>query len=205
MKVVSSLLSGVLHPLLLPTYIFAIIFYVFPEIASPINPKIYLTLFLIIVVSTCLLPVLIVVMLYKLRIVRKINIEDRTDRFLPQITSCFIYCFITWFFYSRLYYVEILYHIMASITLCMIIVTSTNFFWKISAHSTGMGGLVSFFIFCTYFNGNETLLPFLGLVIIFSGFVMASRLYLQIHTLSQVCAGFLVGCFTGLGILANIS
>ena len=205
MKVVSSFLSGVLHPLLLPTYIFALVFFVFPEIAVPINPEMYLTLFLVIAVSTCLFPAFMVVLLYKFRIVRKINIEDRTDRFLPQVISCLIYCSINWLFYSRLHFIPTLYLIMASITLCMVIVTITNFFWKISAHSTGMGGLAAFFIFCTYFNGDETLLPVLGLVIIFSGFVMASRLYLQIHTLSQVCAGFLVGCITGLAVLANIS
>ena len=205
MKFIANFLSGVLHPLLLPTYIFSLIFFVVPEIISPINPSVFLTLFLIISVSTCIIPVFIVVIMYKFNIVKKINIEDRKDRFIPQVISCLIYSFVTWLFYSKIPQVPTLYLIMTSITICMIIVTTTNFFWKISAHSTGMGGLVSFITFCTYFYGEETLLLILGLTIIFSGFVMASRLYLHVHTIGQVCAGFMVGLIAGLGVLSNIS
>lgn len=205
MKFIANFLSGFLHPLLLPTYIFSLIFFAFPEIISPVNPSLYSTLLLVIAVSTCILPVFIVVLMYKLKLVQKINIEDRTDRFLPQIISCLIYSFVTWLFYSKISQVPTLYLVMASITLCMVIVTTTNFFWKISAHSTGMGGLVSFILFCTYFYGEETLFPFLGFIILFSGFVMYSRLYLQVHTLAQVCAGFMVGLIAGLAVLSNIS
>ncbi|MBC7387978.1 MAG: hypothetical protein H7329_02090 [Opitutaceae bacterium] len=142
--------------------------------------------------------------MYKLGLVQKLNIEDRTDRFLPQIISCLIYSFVTWFFYSKVSQVPTLYLVMASMTLCMVIVTVTNFFWKISAHSTAMGGLVSFVLFCTYFYSEETLFPFLGFTILSAGLVMCSRLYLQVHTLAQVCAGFMVGLIAGLGVLSNI-
>ncbi len=205
MKFIANFLSGFLHPLLLPTYIFSLVFFAFPEIVSQVNPALFNILLLLIVVSTCILPVFIVVMMYKLKLVQKINIEDREDRFLPQIISCLIYGFVTWLFYSKISQIPILYLMMGSMTLCMIIVTVTNFFWKISAHSTGMGGMVSFMLFCTYFYGEETLFPVLGFIIIFAGFVMSSRLYLQVHTLAQVCAGFLVGLIAGLGVLSNIS
>ncbi|MCQ2959209.1 MAG: phosphatase PAP2 family protein [Bacteroidales bacterium] len=85
--------------------------------------------------------------------------------------------------------------------LCIITIFIANlitYFWRISLHTIGMGGLLgllaSFYLeeplFYTF---AIELIPFF---IILSGLVGTSRLYLKAHTPLQIYAGYAVGFFT---------
>jgi membrane-associated phospholipid phosphatase len=69
-----------------------------------------------------------------------------------------------------------------------------NFFWKISAHMIGMGGLCGTLI-CISIKLQTDMLAFLLIAIIFSGLVGASRILLKAHNPSQIYIGFFVGVF----------
>ena len=76
--------------------------------------------------------------------------------------------------------------------IALVVVTLTNLKWKISAHLTGIGGLLGGVCsFALYYST----LP-LGLVITIlatSLILMYARLYLHAHTPLQVVCGFLLG------------
>jgi hypothetical protein len=205
MKFAARFFSVVLHPLSMPVYIFSFIFFFLPELVFPVKPKMYGALLGLIAVATLVLPCITVFLLYKAGVVSKVNIEDRKDRFVPQVLSSLIYASTSWFFYTRLAPVSSLYIIMTSITVCMALVTTINFFWKISAHSTAMGGASSVMLTMFSLYSYDFLLPSMVGVILLAGIVMASRLYLQVHTLAQVCSGFVLGLAVGLISLSNIS
>ena len=195
----------VLHPLIMPIYVFGFVFLFLPEIVSPIKPAMFGGLLGLIAVSTFVFPATSVLLLYKAGVVSKVNIESRRDRFVPQVISSLIYMATCWLFYARLAPVPSLYIIMASITACMVLVTIINFLWKISAHSTAMGGISAFMLHSYSTFGYDFLLPSALIVILLAGAVMASRLYLQVHTHAQVCSGFALGVVVGLVGLSNIS
>lgn len=78
-------------------------------------------------------------------------------------------------------------------TIALAAVTVITHWWKISAHTTGMGGLlggVLGYCFCT---GNmESVTPVVVLMLL-SLIVMYARLYLDKHTPAQVVAGWILG------------
>lgn len=198
MKLLAKTISTVLHPLLMPTYIFAFVFFVVPELAAPIRSEAFVPLLSLVFISTFLIPVLVVLILVKMEFVSEVNIDNRKDRILPHLFSSFIYVAVTWFFYSKLAAVPFMYVLISSISVCMVAVTVINLFWKISAHSTAIGGLFAFFVF--YYVANSSLQSFclIIIVLLISGTVMASRLFLGVHTLAQVCAGFVLGTIVGM-------
>lgn len=68
-----------------------------------------------------------------------------------------------------------------------------NFKWKISAHSAAMGGLVSYIILLRHeFLIEPNFLHYSALILL-AGIVAASRIYLNVHSLAQVVAGFALG------------
>lgn len=198
MKLLAKTISTVLHPLLMPTYIFAFVFFVIPELVAPVRSEAFVPLLSLVLISTCLIPVLVVLILYKMEFVSEVNIDNRKDRFLPQLLSSLIYVAVTWFFYTKLSAVPFMYVLIASMSCCMVAVTFITLIWKISAHSTAVGGLFAFMVF--YYVANSSLQSFCLLVVVLlvSGIVMASRLFLGVHTLAQVCAGFVLGTIVGM-------
>ena len=71
-----------------------------------------------------------------------------------------------------------------------------NFKWKISAHGTGMGGLLAL-IFSIWMHGYNffDFMPFASIALLATGIVGSARLILRRHTLGQVIAGTLNGFF----------
>lgn len=205
MKFIARFFSVVLHPFLLPITVFSFIFYALPSLVSPIKPEAFGSLLLLIAITTCILPCFLVFVLYKLKVVSTANIEGRRDRFIPQILASLIYAVTTWLFYQRLSIAPIFYVLVGSMTLCMIAVTVINFLWKISAHSTGVGGLVSLLFYFAYHFADQQLLALAFVGVLCAGIVMSARLYLQVHTLSQVCMGFLLGLNISIFCLSHIS
>jgi membrane-associated phospholipid phosphatase len=116
-----------------------------------------------------------------------------------------LYAATTYFFYTKLASVPNAYLILGSMTACMAAVSVVNFFWKISAHSSAMGGLTVFIVMVLSLYELGFLWSTLLAVIFLSGLVMASRLFLQMHTLGQVCAGYLLGIAISWVGLHNIS
>jgi len=198
MRLLAKTVSTVWHPLLMPTYIFAFVFFVIPELVAPIRSEAFVPLLSLVFISTFLIPVFVVLILVKMEFVSEINIDKRKDRILPHVFSSLIYVAVTWFFYSKLAAVPFMYVLISSISCCMVAVTVINLFWKISAHSTAIGGLFSFVVF--YYVANSSFQGFylIVIVLLISGIVMASRLLLDVHTLAQVCAGFVLGTIVGM-------
>ena len=199
-------LSILFHPLLLPTLVFSLIFFYLPEMVMPLLPPMFGAVLSIIGISTLLIPCAVVYTLYKMNVVATADITDRKDRFIPQALSTLVYAGTTYLLYQRLSLVPCLYIIMCSVTICMLTVTVVNFYWKISAHATGMGGFCALAFYIAfhypYFPG-LFIVAFTSLLV--AALVMSSRMYLQVHTLGQVTMGFLVGFSVGLVGVSNIS
>jgi len=193
------ILSGLLHPLLLPTLLFAVIIFFAPILLSPFpeNKKYYFLL--IVFILTFIIPSIMIFFLYKVGNISSLKMDKRNERIWPLISTSILYIANAYMFYSQLNFNDLLILIMIFISFTICIVTLITLFWKISAHSVGISGFVGFLTAISCRNpGNELLYPIMVAIIV-AGILMSARLSLNSHTPAQVFAGFGLGLIISFG------
>ena len=192
-KSLATTVSWVAHPLLMPTFLFLLLQKFVPGILEPMGQRVTLYLLLLIFITTFLIPVLSLLGLRGARSISRISMEERKDRLLP-FTFITIFYFITaYLFRVKLELNPVLQIMLISISLIVLTVTIITFFWKISIHAAGAGGLAGFLLALAYlYPDHRIYLPFAGMLLL-SGMIMSSRLKLNAHSPAQVYGGFMLG------------
>lgn len=188
-------LSVVFQPLLMPSLVFGILFFGVPQ-ASSIPESFKVRLFYLIVSSTLLIPMVLMVGLRWSGLIKSLHFEEKSDRRTPFVLITFFYLLTTYFLMGKTELDPILWQGMGVITCSVALLTGVTFFWKMSAHMIGIGGLLAVLgVLGIYF-------PSLGLAyllvaaLILGGLVASARLYLGAHSPAEVYVGFLVGFTT---------
>lgn len=191
-KKLALIISVVFQPLLMPTLVFGLILFAVPQ-ATTIPDEIKYGLFFLVVLSTLFIPMITIIGLRLSGLVKSLHMADRKDRLMPFLLTCIFFSITTYFFYQKNELDPILWQGMAIISASVILLTLVTFFWKISAHMIGVGGLVAVVaVLGLRFSNFEVLYPLL-LSVILSGVIAASRLYLNAHKPIEVYLGFLTG------------
>lgn len=187
MKKFSEILSAIFSPLLVPTY--GMILVAFLTILRLLPVNLLWTAVGITFVITCLVPVSVIIALYRSGSIKDPGLNERTERLVPYAVVILCYASCSFFFYkaNAPFWLPMFF---AGAAVATGINTVVNRWWKISAHGAAMGGLVAlmFRIVASHyalFNMNV----WLSAVIIAAGLVMTARVYLGRHTLWQVIAG----------------
>ena len=196
MAILSSIISFLLHPLLMPTFIFALVFY-FSPMATGISPQMAArVLYIIIIPTTFVFPLLSTLVLFF--VVRKsfsitdLYMKERKDRFYPFLLTGFFYAAVTYMFVKSGYTATMIV-IMGGISLSVVLIAVISYFWKISAHAVGICGALGYMMAVSYYYPYEMMIyPIAGLAFL-AGLLMSARLYLNVHCPSQVFAGALLG------------
>lgn len=188
----SLLLSILLHPILATTYIFTIIFSSNSFVAFlPLRYKLMLNTF--VAINTIFLPLILIAMLHKLNLVRDYKLQNNRERVLPLAISILPFLF-TIYLFTKLQVPFVLIKILQAGIYTLLFTATISYFWKISLHLTGLGG-ISGFLFASAMQGNNSAIPIFALSIVLAGFLASARLYQGDHCPSQVYAGFLTGFF----------
>lgn len=181
----------------MPSLIVGFLLFVLPEseiAGGPNKPLI----FFVVVANTFVIPLAILLVMRYNKVILSLKMEDRKDRVFPFSMISLLYMVTAYAFYVKDWMDYKLIFILFIITICLILLTSISFFWKISAHMLGVGGLLGIILaYSLILSGFNLLYPVLGAIIL-TGAVGTARLYLNAHTPSQVWAGFLLGflvCF----------
>ncbi|MGD1890284.1 MAG: phosphatase PAP2 family protein [Cyclobacteriaceae bacterium] len=191
--------SVLMHPLLMPTYLFALLFYYAPIVVRPgvgnadyILLAIFLTTFLIqkVYVSVSIF------LVFRANYLAIISMPTRQERILPFFFISIFYLIVTFLFVYKFEASPVLSVILAATTAIIVAVTIANLFLKVSAYSASSFGLVGFIIgLGTKYPQAFLVLPLVGFLLL-SGLVMSARLYLGSHKPMDV----LVGCIIGITI-----
>ncbi len=184
-----------LHPLLMPTIFFSILFFTTGDLLILYGNEIRLYQLLFIFGCTFLIPLMAMFYLKSTKVIGSLKMEDREDRVLPFTMVCIIYVAGAIMFYLKLNNVYFLpaVKVLAVITFNVIMVTLITYFWKISIHSCGVGGISGLIISMDMFQFQSFRIWEVIGVLLVSGIVMSARLYLRTHTQSQVYLGYLAG------------
>ena len=208
-KGVAQLISWLFHPLLMLTYMIALLMIINPysfgvnQVGEGISGLLLIYVFL----QASLIPGILISMMGKLGLTPNLNLGDRTSRIVPFIATGMLYM---WLYanFSRLPDVPIAFQ---SAILGTIIALFTafilNIFSKISLHTVGMGSLVGMvlvtillFNYSSFQFGNAmySMYGVLFIAITLAGVVGSARVIIENPTPKDLYGGYLVGFATQL-------
>ena len=199
MKYPALVLSVVFQPLLIPTLVFGLILYAVPE-ATSIPAEFKDRIFFLIVLSTLLIPMITIIGLRLSGTLKSLHMKEIQDRVIPFSITSVYYLLTVYFLFQKTELDPILWQTLSLITLAVIGLTVVTFFWKMSAHMTGSGGLLAVVLILGFkFHTFQVLYPLI-LSLLLVGAIGSARLYLGAHKPLEIYAGFFFGflvCFLG--------
>jgi hypothetical protein len=187
---ISKFISYIFHPLIIPTIGCIVIFnsgYYLGYLPVAIKHSVYIIVF----VLTFLLPALIIPALYFQRIISSINLEERKERVLPILIVVIMYG-LSYYFMQRAGFPPLLLTYIIGCIAGIIVSLLITIKWKVSLHTTGLGGLTAL-IFFLIIKFNLSLQTYFTLVIIISGFTATARMITGSHKPAQVYIGYVAG------------
>lgn len=147
-------------------------------------------IFLIVFSGTFLLPLCFIPLLLLFRMITSVHMNSLRERTLPLFFTLIIYFFTFRLMWGFLPGPLLLF--MKGVVISVGMVLAISFFWKISAHMVGVGGLAGMLISLSFFY-SVNLAGFIMPVFIAAGLLGFSRIELKAHAPSQVYTGFLSG------------
>lgn len=191
MRALSYFVSGLFHPLFLPSFLAILAFQLDHPDALAYNTEVRIYLLLQIFVLGTLLPFISVAMLIWAKKISDIMVSERQQRQLPYLINalCLAILYVN---LRQLGLADFITGSVAGALLAVVLAYGINFRWKISAHAIGMGGGIGMLLALAY-EWQVWPLPILGLWVLLAGLVGSSRLVLAAHTPAQVYAGYGVG------------
>lgn len=188
---ISRILSNFFSPLFIPTYAVAIAMWVTPLRVLPERNRLIVTL--IIALITGLIPAAILIALRAFGIVKDLKLLNHRERPIPMIV--WMVCYIAAaLFLSSLHAPRWLPMFFYGAAIAAAVAAFISIWWKISAHTAAMGGLVglmAWFAVASLADVNAMVL--LSASILALGAVASARVAMGRHTLSQTAAGGLLG------------
>ncbi len=191
----ATIISVMFHPLLMSTYLFILLLFVYPHGIMPVgfSFKGGVVLVSLIFITTFIIPILSLYILKMSGTVSSISLDRKEERLTPMIYTAIIYGVTTYMFYTKLELGELIIVYLGISTLLILLTSIITVFWKISLHGMGIGAFIGFI---TGLNQLWSIINFaliLPLVFIIAALVLSARLKLSAHSTSQVYLGFVLG------------
>ena len=192
MKFLAHIVSILFYPMLMPLY-GILLFCVGAKQLVPLLPSLYIGLCIAgTAVITLFIPIFLLLFMWKRGQIDSLHINDAKQRTTPYIYTLICYGFWAYFLRVTLQLPVFLLLVAIGSMVALLAVTIINHWWKISAHLTGIGGLLGGI--CS-FGLSYAVLPFWPIIIVLlvALILMYARLYLDAHTPMQVVCGFILG------------
>ncbi len=190
LRLLSMVISIVMHPVFLPVYGLLLIFNA-PTFMVHLPAGIKRVIFLLTAVNMTIVPVALLPLLKMRNVITSYSMELRKERIIPLALGTMMYVVTTVIFYS--YQIPVIiksFMLSASLTSFLILIITFN--WKISVHAAGAGGLLATVMVLSIRMYADLIIFWLPLIVL-TGILMSARLYLRSHNPAQVYTGFLIG------------
>ena len=192
LSILSQFWSILLYPMWMPLY-GVILFCVAARKLLPILPASYMGMCIAgTAVLTLIIPIILLLFLWRKGYIDSLHIDNAKQRTTPYIYTLICYGFLAYFVRVTVKMPTFMLLVAIGAMVALLAVTIINHWWKISAHLTGIGGLLGGI--CSFALNYSTLpLMLIIIVLLLALLLMYARIYLQAHTPMQVVCGFLLG------------
>lgn len=201
LRAIAQAVSYLAHPVFIPVIMAAILLFRHPINILIVSPEQRVRIFIMIVINTLLFPTLIVFLLWRLKFIKNMLLENQKERIIPLVASIIFYFWAYYVGRNLEYIPQPLQQWLMGVFLGSCAAMFTNIFKKISLHTIGLGGFITF---CAWQQATDAYWPagllMIGLVV--GGLVGTARLVRGAHEPSDVYAGYLAGaiCQVAAGI-----
>ncbi|WP_448520674.1 hypothetical protein [Rhodoflexus sp.] len=205
-RTVAQIISVAMHPSLMATYLCSVVLFNGPTELIQYSPSLKLMLMGMIFITTFLMPAITLVFLKQIDIIKDLSLHERKDRLLPFLISIVSYGGAAFYFFTKLPQVILLPAIMVAICLTVLLVLLITFFYKISAHATGISGVAGALISLQQLFPDANFFYPLIVVVMIWGITLSARLALNAHAPDEILTGSVVGfgtCYASLLVLAQ--
>ncbi|TXB64011.1 hypothetical protein FRY74_12220 [Vicingus serpentipes] len=191
MERIAKIISYCFQPLIMPSLGLLIFFNSNSYINFAIPKELKDAALTLVAMSTFVVPVIITLLLLNRGYISSLEMPTRKERILP-------YGFTIAFYFFTIYMLKqapippLVFDFMIGGVASVICAFIINLKWKVSAHMTGIGGLLGALI-STSILLEVDLISYVILSIFVSGLIASSRLILNAHTPLQLIAGFFLG------------
>jgi len=187
-------ISYLFHPLLIPSYTLLLLLNIdlFVSTAVPVTYKMMLAG--IVLLTTCLIPLVLTWFLYRLRLISSFLLAGREERIYP-ILSISVFYYVTYYLLKGIHISAIFSYYMLGATLLAILALVVNFYRKISLHMIGAGSFTGLFLGLSLnFDLNFNLEVMAGIMM--AGIIGYARLKSNSHEPAEIYSGFAMGAVT---------
>ncbi len=189
MKLAANILSIIFHPLLMITYGVLLALTYTTLAIYPMQLKLWVLAGVF--MMTAFVPALFIFLMIKIGKNGDYELTNRTDRTMPyliyiaSVIACVLYL-------SKMLMPVWVLSLVFGTAVAMLIAMCINFFWKISAHMIGIGGLLGGIMGISRVYLLNPYWAFI-IVLLIAGLLGGARIQLKKHTPAQVYAGFGLG------------
>ena len=187
----AQILSYVFHPGIMPTLGLFLLLQGDTYLKYSIGTTTKNFLYLIIFLNTYLFPAIIVLIMRYRNTISSLDLSDRKERIIPLAIASFFYL-LTYLLIKKLTLPGVLADIFFGLALSVFVVFFITLKYKISAHMTGVGGLIGAFVGFEILFGAQ-LSPWVVFLVIIWGLIGSARLKLKAHSNGQIVAGSVLG------------
>jgi membrane-associated phospholipid phosphatase len=198
-NVLARIVSYVFHPLLMGTYLFALMVFLLPAALYPINAGSQLLFLALFFIITFVLPVFLMSFLKIFGSIKSFKLESREERVFPFFMILLLYAAFTYIltYQNKIGVDDNVFKFLLIIDGLVLIGTLFTLFYKVSIHAIGIMGLAGILIPLNKESDNALLLWITIGVVVIAGIIMSARLQLNAHTPRQVLVGALSGFLIG--------
>ena len=188
---IARIISIIFHPLFIPTYFIGVLMNLkaFFALMIPFDSK--WRILLLVFLTSAVFPMLILYSMYRFKLIRSLNMEDKEERMYPYAASA-IFFFLATYMLWHINISPVYKYVMLAASILAVLALIVNVFWKISAHTISMGGMLGILIAVQSVLLID-LLWLIAIVILLSGVIGSARLRSGSHTQAQVYTGYLIG------------
>lgn len=191
MRLLAHALSALLHPLWMPTVLVALGLWIDPHIAMGLVPQGLWILCGMVLVMTGFFPLTSVLLMQRSGLVSHLTLPEREERLPVYVLALIYYGMAYWLLRRTLVHPALLGFFFGAL-LALLLVLLINLRWKISAHTTALGGVTGGLLGMMVLHGVDAG-GLLVLVLLLLGALGSARLLVSDHTPAQVYAGALLG------------
>lgn len=190
MKLISKILSYLLHPLIIPTWYVLLLLHTNPFSFAGMATPIVIG---IVWINTFMFPAISILLMRKLDFIDSFEMPDKKQRIIPMVATIIFYVW-SYLAIKKTNYPMVMNIFMLGTLASLFIAFFINIFQKLSLHMVGISGALTAILLLVFISPADMSYYFLLLVVL-CGSLASARLYLQAHTMREVYTGFMVGMF----------